>query len=745
MRISTLLSFLFFSVYSTSQAYPLFFSCKADKSISNVLTPRELSTQLNRLAAASGGTQQSVHQACTDYQSCLNDLVNLMQLSQAAGQMTRDQIVQRIEAHAARTKQSVAALGITKISDRDMSALAQINRANAKTYSCKAAADELDPNLLKNGNNCTAANFQHSPYMYVSGQRFSGAPGGESRPIGPLQCSSLDSVIDSAVAMGQDPYGALAISLMENSTGVDGLYLDPIGMVKTLGCPVQSVRAATAHQFNATKTQCETGCRTQYSHTATFQGTTLPPKTSIPTENLEAYRNCRQRCAQQPPFNLNSYSTYYNVNYATPVTNQGLERRIRTFAESRLASSGMGFNNQPGFLCSNSTEVAFSATQVQNSCCLRTSFMPADDGSSGYGAANAAKRALTFASLDQYLEAPLLASQQNRGGGESAARRIQRFNGFSPLMGGAEGVPAWRSGVNYNSTPAYGYQALDFMFNSLMSNPMISEKVKAAEQKYGHKSPSVVCADLAAGSYYMPSDFYFNKHRDAPRMGTIQDAWTAGQRNFTSLTQAQQNVLTREFRELCDGARSRTVMQERLPDYASFLANCGSPAQQYSYYMTKILPLRRTIGQASFIDQGYDWRPMNETQVSQLVERTRASSAGYNQQQSYYAQVQAQMQQQQQLNGTTGAPTPVPGGMTGGFGTFGGGIGFGSNGVYGYPATQPNPTGSVVPVDPVPPGGGFPAPSGYSGNTSASCPDCATNANGTDSEDDEDMEEGSSN
>lgn len=657
MKILNVFSSLIFLIHVQAQAYPLFFSCKADKSISNVLTPRELSTQLNRLAAASGSTQQAVHQACTDYQSCLNDLVHLMQLSRAAGQMTRDQIVQRIEEHAARTKQSVAALGITQISDQDMSALAQINRANAKTYSCKAAADELDPNLLKNGNQCTVGNFQHSPYMYVSGQRFSGAPNGELRSVAPLQCTSLDSVIDSAVAMGQDPYGALAISLMENSTGVDGLYLDPIGMVKTLGCPAQSVGAAVANRFNTSQNQCQTNCQQQYSQANSSSSSASPKKLTISTENIAAFNACIQQCPRTAPYNLNSYSTYYNVNYSTPITNSSLERRIKAFIENQIGSAGVQTANQPGFLCANSSSSVFSATQIPDSCCLRTSFMPANSNQASFLAAYA-NRALTYASLDQYLEAPLPPSQQNRGPGESAARRIQRFNGFSPLMGGAEGVPAWRSGVNYNATPAYGYQALDFMFNSLMSNPMITEKVKAAEQKYGHKSPSVICEDLAAGSYYMASDFYFNKHRDAPRMGTIQQAWSAGQRNFASLTHAQQRVLTNELNTLCNNTRSRTVLQERLPDFGSFISNCGQPAQQYSYYMTKILPLRRTVGQASFIDQGYDWRPMNETQVSQLVERTQASSLAqsqmYTMNPQQYEQYQNQMKMQMQLSGVSG-------------------------------------------------------------------------------------------
>jgi len=62
-------------------------------------------------------------------------------------------------------------------------------------------------------------------------------------------------------------------------------------------------------------------------------------------------------------------------------------------------------------------------------------------------------------------------------------------------MGGAEGVSPWRAGVNYYKNPAYGYQVMDFILNTLMFNPYISAKIDELSQKY-QKIRTVFCVKI---------------------------------------------------------------------------------------------------------------------------------------------------------------------------------------------------------------------------------------------------------
>lgn len=463
---NTLAILLLTLISSNAFAYPLFFKCDANGAVSNILQPAELVTQLRALADASLArpnqtARRAADEACSSAQNCIQDLVRLTELTRQAGELNRDEIVRRVEAKARQLNEQIAAQGSIQISESDQTEIAALNRANVMSYSCRAVVNELDSTNFIQGDKCIVGNFNHSPYMYLSGERFSGVAGGEDRKLDNVSCSQLDSAIDSAVAMGQDPYAALGISFMENGTDVGGLYLDPIGLVGTMGCPANRVSAEVANKWEETA------------------GNTF--RTCVGTCSDQA---CNDRCSanytRSAPYNLNSYDTFYRVNFA-PITNNTLANRVRQYVEARSPNA---FRQASGFVCSSESSVFFSETAVADQCCLATSYMPAED-SNGEVVQELAKSAFTFGSLRQYIQAPLTEALRRPGAGENAARRLQRFNGYSDLMGGAEAVSAWRSGVNYNNTPAYGYQAMDFVYNSLMSNPMIVQKIEAAQRRYG--------------------------------------------------------------------------------------------------------------------------------------------------------------------------------------------------------------------------------------------------------------------
>src|SRR5690606_20405800 len=135
------------------------------------------------------------------------------------------------------------------------------------------------------------------------------------------------------------------------------------------------------------------------------------------------------------------------------------------------------------------------------------------------------------------------------------AFRIQRFNGYSNLMGGAESVEAFRAGVNHYEDPAYGYQAMDYIVNSLLTNPVIHQMVEKAEdevsQVLGRKPNwrSVMCVEHAGGgTFHIDSDHYFNKHRDTDRFKAAYEKW----RNGHALSSREQRLIDYDIQTLVD-------------------------------------------------------------------------------------------------------------------------------------------------------------------------------------------------
>ena len=618
-KIFLLFSIVIFAAFQ-AESYPLFFKCNADGSLSNVLQPPELLRQLRSLANADlrrhgQNADTAAEEACEGAQNCIRDLVRLSELTRKAGELNREELIRKVEAKAKALQDELAAGGEIQISEDDHTALASLNRANIMSYSCRAVVNELDPSHYQSGNTCVVGNFNHSPYMYVTGERFSGVPDGETKDSSEVGCSGIDLVIESAVAMGQDPYAALAISFMENGTEVGGLYLDPIGLVGELGCETTRVGSETAHRYIQANKPALQNCQ---------KACTQAPAASSSTDSKS---NCLQQCydnyMKNAPFNLDSFHTYYKVNYRT-VNNPTLADNVRRYIETHAPNS---LTDRPGFICGSGSQINISEQATPGKCCLATNFMPSDSYSTTTQLANTA---LIYDSLKKYVAAPLPENLRRADPRENAARRIQRFNGYSDLMGGAEGVSAWRAGVNYNTNPAYGYQAMDFVYNTLLSNPMIVSKIQNAQNKYG-KVKSVICADRPAGSFYASSDYYSNKHAQSTRMDRILDSWNKGIRNFDGLLTREKNVLNNEFYTICNNKLTRDNLKQKIgPQADEFLAHCASNnrAAMYPLYIRNILPTRRTVAEAARMDLGYTWQPMSDEHFSALLERRRKFAVG---------------------------------------------------------------------------------------------------------------------
>jgi hypothetical protein len=424
---------------------------------------------------------------------------------------------------------------------------------------------------------CTLTYLNDSPYMNITGRRFDNS--NLSTP--PVQCNDLDQFIDDALLANQDPYSALAISLMENGSNISGLYLDPIGIVDGLGC-----------------------------------------KGSVSSKSQS---------------NLNSFETYYKINFSENTKNKSLSDEIKVALGKKQKELNIEIKNESGFICSNHISVTFEKTKLSNKCCIQIDYYPvykgkintsdwddpiSTDSSQSMAYTQLASKIMTFRSLNnKYLTAPLPATYNNKSAEEKVAFRAQRYNGLRSLSGGAENMPMWRSGVNYTEDPAYGYQAIDYVLNSLMTNPMLKNKIEAAEKKLNKKTASLLCLDRKPGSYSLDHDYYFKKHKSSKRMESIYQKWTDKKNlNFSSLAETEKKVLKKEFEVLCTYESVKNAYS-KIKEFTTFTKNCNSPEKQFPIYMSALLPLRNTIEKTSKMEHGYSWEPMDNKRTNELIKR----------------------------------------------------------------------------------------------------------------------------
>lgn len=230
---------------------------------------------------------------------------------------------------------------------------------------------------------------------------------------------------------------------------------------------------------------------------------------------------------------LDSFGTKYTVN-SQVVKDSNLKNKIKLFFDTFEHQKEEGDN---GYYCYDTR--GREAPQIfknkqSNSCCLELGFNTKQEGAS-----DIISHALTYHYVNKV-------TKSNFRGRKEPEWKVQRFNGYTDLMGGAEGVQAWRSGVNYYETPAYGYQVMDFIINALMFNPYIASAVNRESKKINSKWQSLLCKDKEDGIYHIDSDSYFNKHKNSSRLSVVHEKFKKGVK-FENLTLREQNVLLGEM------------------------------------------------------------------------------------------------------------------------------------------------------------------------------------------------------
>lgn len=293
---------------------------------------------------------------------------------------------------------------------------------------------------------------------------------------------------------------------------------------------------------------------------------------------------------------LNSYSTYYDINPGV-IQNPVLTTKLRDFLRAKETPAKDG----ESYFCRrvNDSYGSIFADPQDESCCLKLPFAPKTVD------IDKIEEALVFEQARK--------NYQRRFRSETdPAFRVQRFNGYSTLMGGAEAVESFRSGVNHYEDPAYGYQTMDFIVNSILTNPVIHQMVQKAEAEVettlGRKSNwrSIMCVEHAnGGMFQIDNDYYFNKHRDSDRLKSAYERWNRD----GVVTGREQRIIDGDIHTLID----RGLMSE---------ADLDKPQEDIlKNYFKNHYPGRTTVGSASAQQSAYTWENLSRDDLRNIGRR----------------------------------------------------------------------------------------------------------------------------
>ena len=247
---------------------------------------------------------------------------------------------------------------------------------------------------------------------------------------------------------------------------------------------------------------------------------------------------------------LNSYGTSYEIESSIN-KNTRLSDSLQSFINVQRDYETKGGESYYCYDTLGNTSPKVLKKPNKNSCCLKLNFESETD------LTDKISHALTYEFINKRL------SSKFRGRSEPEWK-IQRFNGYTDLMGAAESVPSWRVGVNYYDNPGYGQQTMDYILNSLMFNPYISSKVKDVSEKYDQKWKSIMCRDKEDGTYFYDSEKYMNSIKGSKRLEVIKQKHEQGLA-YEDLSQREKNVLIRELKETSKkNSKMHDQLQERV-------------------------------------------------------------------------------------------------------------------------------------------------------------------------------------
>ena len=447
-------------------SYPIFFGCKEKALVeTHSLDEKDLFKKILELDKAK--QQNLLGNWCKGSEDCMKELKQILQFAKVNYQIAMKQF------HDKLAEMKIKDEGITNASKLSPGEFKKLVDAYSAIKACEEVKIELKPEDFKKDDKLKVFYPYHSNYMYITG-----CSTVDSKKCAPISAHDAEELIKRASIMGTDRYVTLSLAVMEQGAdSLSGLYLDPIGVMDSIGCSGKQVKNGT-------------------------DGT------------------------------LDSFGTSYNIRSET-IKNPELTAKVKRFYKE----SNQEMKEGNSFYCydvlgKGSPEIQKEAKA--GACCLELGFEASPSSQ------NTLQSSLIYHFIDKTTKNPFKEKVD-------PAFRLQRFNGYTDLMGAAEGVPAYRAGLNYYNDPAYGYQAMDYILNSFLTNPWVTEKVKEYQSKFG-VAESILCKGKEDGTYHIDSDYYFNKHKNTPRMSVIKSKFKKGI-PFSKLTTREQNVLITEMIE----------------------------------------------------------------------------------------------------------------------------------------------------------------------------------------------------
>jgi hypothetical protein len=469
---------------TAAHAYPIFYKCDKDRLLSEVITGEELDKKLRIfLAENPTGRPRIAFELCQGNAQCSAQLQQIASLVEIDRSVTEALFAKELNA----LEESAPASPLHEVSSESYELEKRIRASTFEVAACRNTMMDLSAEKFVlnagSGDSALAIYFPYySEYTYVTGCRRRD----QIWVCDPNRTKGIQDSIRKALLVGADPYTYLSIGLMEGGpNGWEQLYLDPIGQMAVMGCQETKGSVSTAGKDK-----------------------------------------------------LHSYGNYHKIQPGL-VQMPGLSNRLSRF----MKNQGAAVKEGKSYLCRNVTNARgkIRSKPSGEECCLELAMAP--DLEKGTSEDSPTAGAF-LRQVESGLTAEYVRQVQNSAmaGKNDPAFRLQKFNGYSRLMGGAESVSVFRAGVNYFEDPAYGYQAMDYIVNSLMSNPWIRGEVERQSKELGIRNPSILCMDVKVpGTFQIDSDHYFKKHRDSDRMKVLQG------KTWASMSGREKKVLAEEM------------------------------------------------------------------------------------------------------------------------------------------------------------------------------------------------------
>jgi hypothetical protein len=564
-----------------ARAYPIFYTCDSGGHARDYLDTKDVQAYvLDSLAASKSDSE--IEAICQGKAECFSVLKQALLLTQesaaAADQIWQDE-VRAIEKKSAELSDR---LDEDRKVDPSISETAKNLIVMADTVNeCRKAQIDLPPEDFKfpghdavpgrsSGQDLFIQHGVDNEYLYVSGIWYTDS---KNRKV---DYDKVKTIISDAAAMGVDPYAALAVAFMEAGEAKP-FVLDTAPMFFRMGCSSRLLASVDAGDEEAVNKEAEI---------------------------------LRQR---GQPFYF-SFGKFYELK---PKVNGGPETQVyKQMEKIRAGEAGSILVDGPGLAC---VEGGGSFVADANEKVIDAFGLPVD----GFSVSDACCTRIPYVSKRAFA---ILANQtvadKIKEGGSDPSAALQRFNGTGVigLTEKSDSVGGYRYGIDMEKYPQYGDQAMDFILNSFMGNPMIRHFVDQAEAKYDVPPKSLICSGKGPGTYTIDSDKYVDRERDTVRFSSvIGKSWSA-------LNSQEKGMVRGEFDLVISQKdwQRPGLSEAEYPRYQAAVehfASISGDEAKWNDYRKNVYPFRNTLGRTS----SKSWKRLTDSQVLGIRQKILAA------------------------------------------------------------------------------------------------------------------------